>query len=113
MSYASMRRRAEWARDRYHDHEPRTGVVELQVSEGHWAHVVMTYRPGHPGRRTGHPDTWEPPEEGWAEVESVTLTWDEEPDRVEVLDGAEARAFHERHCDAIDEAADRQLDVYR
>lgn len=85
--------------------EPLSGVLELPDGPGRWAHVVVSYQPGRAARIWGPPDDWHPAEPGWLEVESVTLSWDEEPNRVEVLDGDAATAWVDRHAGAIDRHA--------
>jgi len=55
--------------------------VTFEISEGHWAKVGCRVFPDIPAKISGPPEDCYPSEAGFVEIESVELTWDEEPER--------------------------------
>jgi hypothetical protein len=57
-------------------------LTDVELAPGLLADVWMDVQPDTPGRRSGHPDTWTPPEPGWAEPTAVRLHVDEDTAKV-------------------------------
>lgn len=57
-------------------------LTDYELAPGVLADVWLSVVPDTPGRRSGHPDAWGPPEPGWAKVDAIRLYVDEDSARI-------------------------------